>query len=177
MKLDPHDLMADLQITADLARRVMRFEAEQLAAANPEDLRLLFSCPEFLVRKIVAYAKVKTGGIGPGPLFVPRAVVANSVSVASLQSLYDRAINAWLEKGMITAGPLLVTLEGVNLWVRAKRRYFIISLQDGRDSGSYKVWSPASLVNALDTMRGGLWQLPIDGVLRRLISFAESYND
>lgn len=178
MKLNVIDLMADLQITAELARKAVKFEAEQLAAASPEDLRLLFGCPEFLARKIVAYARVKTGGIRPEPLFVPRAVVANSVSIANLQAMYDRAINAWLEKGMIFALPLRVTIEGVDLWIKAVSHCFYIDARDfGSTAGGYRVWGPTSLVNALSTMGQQLWQLPIDGVLRTLISFAESYND
>ncbi|MEK7525261.1 MAG: hypothetical protein AAB548_02720 [Patescibacteria group bacterium] len=103
-------------------------------------------------------------------------VVVGPVSIASLQALYDKAINAWLEKGMIFTGPSLVRIGGVDLWVKAEKRYFIISLQDGQDLSSYKVTGVTSLVNALSTMGRRQWQLPLDGVLRGLISFVESYE-
>ena len=109
---------------------------------------------------------------------VPPVVAANSVSIDSLQALYDTAIETWLRKGMITTGPLRVTFEGIDLWVKAVSRCFYIDARDfGSTAGGYRVWGPTSLVNALSTMGWQLWQLPIDGVLRGLISFAESYND
>lgn len=173
MKLSVIDLMADLQILYGLAKDVVRYEAEQLAAADSGDLQLLLSCDDFRAKRIIAYARVKTGGstkVAPAP----------AVSIASLQTLYDTAIETWLRKGMITAGPLKVALgEGVNLWVKAERRYFLIAAHDfGQNHAlGYKVWGSSSLVNMLCTMGGRAWLLPIDGVLRTLISFAESYND
>lgn len=113
-----------------------------------------------------------------------QAVVLGStphvVSVANLQALYDTAIETWLRKGMITAGPLKVTFGGVDFWVKAERRYFMIATSgfvQNPGTGYYKVFGPTILVNMLSTMGGRVWFLPIDGVLRRLISFAESYND
>ena len=178
MLLLPADLMANLMITRDLALKAGRYTAEELAAADPEDLRLLLACHELLARKIVAYAKVKVGGIKPlEPLFVPRAVVSSQVSVASLQALYDTAVETWLRKGMITAGPLKVTFGGVDLWVKAVSRCFYIDTKDfGQSPAGYRVWGTSSLVTALCTMDGEQRRLPIDGILRALISFAESYS-
>ncbi|MFZ2202001.1 MAG: hypothetical protein WAV56_01250, partial [Microgenomates group bacterium] len=103
---------------------------------------------------------------------VPPVVAANSVSIDSLQALYDTAIETWLRKGMITTGPLRVTFEGIDLWVKAVSRCFYIDACDfGSTAGGYRVWGPTSLVNALSTMGRRQWQLPLDGVLRGLISF------
>jgi len=103
--------------------------------------------------------------------------VVSSVSIASLQALYDTAVETWLRKGMITAGPLKVTFGGVDLWVKAVSRCFYIDTKDfGQRPAGYRVWGTSSLVTALCTMDGEQRRLPIDGILRGLISFAENYG-
>lgn len=170
------DLEIDLEITSKLAEKAARYSAEEIACADPQELRVLLTCHELLARKLVTYAKMKAGGARREEP-APRVVVVSSVTIVNLSALLTSAFHAWELQRMFTPKPFLVPIDtATSLYVRAVTDgYFEVSAGiTHADEPVYRVNQVVDLVNALYMMEGRYWRVPIDGLIRALISFAES---
>lgn len=179
MKFGTAELRDAANVPYEQAEKACRYSVEQLAAADPKDLFLLIGGVEVWAKRIIAHAKIVTGGRPERP--ESRVVVANAVSFEMVKHLIQAAITVWTARRMATAGPLFVRLEnGAGLWVQLVGYHFRISGLDfgGSQSAAYlDVYEPTSLIRALSTMSDErLRTTPIDTLLRTIASFAESYK-
>lgn len=174
-------LSQDLEITPELARKVARYTAEELARATPNELKVLLGCHELLAKKIFIYAKMKAGGARREEP-APRVVVVGTVSYNQLNLLIGLVVAAFKLKKIpekTAQRPVLVEFPeapGVKLWVRIKGLHFAIS--DAPAECEYEIYNPANLLDAIsmmgdDRMRG----IALDVLLNRLIAFAEGYKE
>ena len=189
-KLYMSDLMTDLGMISDLAAKVTRYLAEELACADPMELMVLLGCHELLARKIVTYAKMKAGGAkkdeaAPRVVVVkqdaptaPHVVVASSATLTNLNAQLTLAFQVWEARGLFTDKPLSVPIDDLGLTLLSVKAsacgHFEVSAATIYAEPVYQVRNVADLVNALYRMDGRYWRVPIDGVIRALISYAES---
>ncbi len=166
------DLAAELGLYVLTVEKAFRmFNINQLAVADPDDLALNLGGQQTVpARKIVAYARLKTGSVAKAK------PAGDAVSVAILYRLFLDAWEAWKGKGI--SEETLISIGEVGIWVQVTDIGFYLSKLPSKDPNCSRleVTSTATLVQFLASQME-YRNLPLMGLFEAMIEYVNTYRE